>query len=513
MSEPKTSCCWIAVVLDSPPLVYRTMQGTMPVDADGKPLPIDDSFLDNIENMVAHREVNDDEVEHLLSERLLEGFLLLERACPSCTTPLVKQPLDHGATVQPCWTPTESQKAISIIQKMHSHESPRQAPAPIPGVPFCVYCKAHVVTHESEVQHLDSEHNTMKHQGKILVDLLPRPSPEEDMYEHMYETTTITSTSTQFQPAALRQQTNIDGNSCTAMSTRTARTNSSGLLALAASSLHPTPTTQTKTKTRVKSTVMPPTLNEEKSIVPGPDDNDHEAEEEIEVSIKPPTPMAMAVTPQLPSPAASPLPPVAVSEDQALPVAISDDQGPQQQEQKQQQNAIISSDAGGDAVTQAQKKVVEDHEDDALIEIEDEDDTEVNSETYEVTHISKDKDVVEGSPHVEHTIEKTPPEMTDSPPVENATPLTLTSEETDVASIYAAQIDMALSNLEAESPAAPVDKSRSSAEAKEMLAMANTNVQPEPTPAEQIPHSTSATADNNETVGEEDDDLPEYNLR
>jgi hypothetical protein len=33
--------------------------------------------LDDI-NMVADREINDDEVEHLFSERLLNGFLLLE---------------------------------------------------------------------------------------------------------------------------------------------------------------------------------------------------------------------------------------------------------------------------------------------------------------------------------------------------------------------------------------------------------------------------------------------------
>jgi hypothetical protein len=100
----------------------------------------------------------------------------------------LKQPL-NGAGGQP-WTPKESKKAISIIQKIQSQESsmscattPRQAPAPIPGVPFCVNCKAHVVTHESQIQHLDSGHKTMRHQGKILVDLLPPMSQEADLYE------------------------------------------------------------------------------------------------------------------------------------------------------------------------------------------------------------------------------------------------------------------------------------------------------------------------------------------
>jgi hypothetical protein len=167
--------------------------------ADSKPSPIDvdvdDSYLENIENMVADRDVDDDVVEHLLSERLLDGFLLLERACPACTTPLVKEPLDlkNHNKGQQTLSPTSSKKAMSIIHQIHTQEStiscattPR-APSPIPGLPFCVNCKAHVVTQESEIQYLDTEHSTMKnlsHQGKILLDLVRMsPSPHPDMYE------------------------------------------------------------------------------------------------------------------------------------------------------------------------------------------------------------------------------------------------------------------------------------------------------------------------------------------
>jgi hypothetical protein len=437
------------------------MEGTMSV-AD----------LDDIENMVADREINDDEVEHLLSERLLDGFLLMERSCPSCTTPLVKQPL-NDAGIQP-WTPKESKKAISIIQKIQSQESPmscsmtpRQAPAPIPGVPFCVNCKAHVVTHESEIHHLDSEHKTMRHQGKILVDLLPPMSPEVDLCDNMYETTTITSTSTQFQPAALREQNN---KSCSPMSTRTARTTSSGLLALAASSMIPTPT-HANTKAHVKSTVMPPPkLNETKSVVPAPNDDD-EKEDEIEVSItSAPTPVPM--TPQVLSPANSTF----------LPVAISEDEAPQEQEQ--QQHVISSGGDGGDVVAQEEKKAVDDHEDDSLIEIDDDDETVENDEAYEVIHLSDDTDVVEGGPR-------------------------LTSKN------HASAGKVNNSSAEA--------KNLSSE--KEIPTTANPNVQP-PTPklviemtvAEQIPHASpeecaSATTNNNGTAGERDNDLPEYSVR
>jgi hypothetical protein len=297
------------------------------------------------------------------------------------------------------------------------------------------------VTHESEIQQLDSDHNTMKHQGKILVDLVPQPTIEEDLqYEDTYETTTMSSTSTQFQPAALRQQNN---NSCSPMSARTSRS----LLVMAGSSNLPTPT-HANTNTHVKSAVVPPTLNEEKSVVPAPDGD--EREEEIEVSITPePTPMSS--TPQL-------------SFSDFLPVGLS-----------------------------ASQDQDEHHENDSLIEIDDDDET---VETFEVIHLSDDTDIVEGGPRLEYTIDRKTAEMTarsskDSPPAQSTTHPSLTGEETNVASVHAAQIDMTLSNLEVENEAATV--------------------------AEEIPHglseSSSATLNCNETAGEQDNDLPEYSVR
>ena len=42
--------------------------------------------------------LNDDdaEIERLLSEKLLEGYTLMERICPSCATPLVKNKNNHA---------------------------------------------------------------------------------------------------------------------------------------------------------------------------------------------------------------------------------------------------------------------------------------------------------------------------------------------------------------------------------------------------------------------------------
>jgi hypothetical protein len=529
----------------------------MTVADDSKPSPIDvdvdvdDSYLDNIENMVAVRDVNDDVVEHLLSERLLDGFLLLERSCPACSTPLVKEPLDlkdNNGGQNPL-SPNSSKKAISIIHQIHTQESaiscsdtPR-APSPIAGVPFCVNCKAHVVTQESEIQYLDTEHNTMKnlsHQGKILLDLLRlSPSPHPDMYE----TTTMTSTSTHFQAEALRQrQRNNIGNSTT-VSIRSAPTNSSGMLARAGSSTVPAPitTTSDNANTNAKSTVAPSTLDEGESVVPVPDDDrddEEEAEEQIEVSITP-----MSVTQDLPSPAASTL----------LCVAISEDQAPPQQDQEQLLDAIISSRSVGGV--QEEKKEADDHEDDSVIEISYD---EENSETYEVIHISDDTDVVEEGRRIEYTIERKTTETSESstkhsPTAQIKTHLSPTSEGTDVASAHAGQIDQTLSNLE--SHAAQIDQTLSNLEAgnqaasasknhasvdkantpvagakslateKETPVTANTDVHPpklviEQTEAKQIPHASTemtsaATANNeiNETAGDGDDVLPEYSVR
>lgn len=103
------------------------------------------------------------EIEKLLSEKLLQGYLLLEKACPSCATPLVKQQINstvdkddevsHNTSVEPLLVPSESFD---------------QPFCPVAGVPFCVSCQSHVVTEESEVRLLEKS-DTLKAKGSILV--------------------------------------------------------------------------------------------------------------------------------------------------------------------------------------------------------------------------------------------------------------------------------------------------------------------------------------------------------
>lgn len=85
-------------------------------------------------------------VEELLSDKLLQGFLLTERSCPRCETPLVKQ-----------------EQALRTQEVLEVH-------SPVPGVPFCVKCCAHVMTDESELLRIQRCFQGQSMQGKILID-------------------------------------------------------------------------------------------------------------------------------------------------------------------------------------------------------------------------------------------------------------------------------------------------------------------------------------------------------
>eukprot|EP00522_Entomoneis_paludosa_P012336 CAMPEP_0172453996 /NCGR_PEP_ID=MMETSP1065-20121228/11110_1 /TAXON_ID=265537 /ORGANISM="Amphiprora paludosa, Strain CCMP125" /LENGTH=1418 /DNA_ID=CAMNT_0013206253 /DNA_START=72 /DNA_END=4328 /DNA_ORIENTATION=- len=97
--------------------------------------------------------VDEDRIEELLSEKLMQGFLLLERACPRCVTPLVKQ-----------------EQAIRDIKKRQDINSP------IPGVPFCVSCRAHIMTDERDIVRLQKHYHGQALQGRILVDFEKNPT-------------------------------------------------------------------------------------------------------------------------------------------------------------------------------------------------------------------------------------------------------------------------------------------------------------------------------------------------
>jgi Sjogren's syndrome/scleroderma autoantigen 1 (Autoantigen p27) len=100
------------------------------------------------------------EIERLLSQKLLEGYVLMERSCPACATPLVKNHVgqdedDAGRELSPFVVPSQS------------FDQPFR---PVNGVPFCVSCQAHVVTDESEISILE-QCDSLKTKGQILISL------------------------------------------------------------------------------------------------------------------------------------------------------------------------------------------------------------------------------------------------------------------------------------------------------------------------------------------------------
>mmetsp|Transcript_52635 Transcript_52635/g.127579 ORF Transcript_52635/g.127579 Transcript_52635/m.127579 type:complete len:991 (+) Transcript_52635:182-3154(+) len=120
--------------------------------------------------------IDDDRKEKLLTEKLLNGFVLLEDFCPACSTPLVKN-------AESTTTKDESQKrkmgeAEHFLVPNTSFEQPFR---PVPGVPVCVVCNSHVITREDDIDLLE-RCDSLKDKGSILVS--PRRSEEEKKEEH-----------------------------------------------------------------------------------------------------------------------------------------------------------------------------------------------------------------------------------------------------------------------------------------------------------------------------------------
>jgi hypothetical protein len=106
----------------------------------------------------------EDQIEQLLSDKLMQGYTLLEKSCPSCATPLVKK----EAAVEDKSDPTANKAVeIPVLVSSQSFDQPFR---PVPGVPFCVACQSHVVTEESEISILE-RCDSLKHKGSILVAL------------------------------------------------------------------------------------------------------------------------------------------------------------------------------------------------------------------------------------------------------------------------------------------------------------------------------------------------------
>jgi hypothetical protein len=126
-------------------------------------------------------QIGDKEVEELLSEKLLEGYAILDTACPDCVTPLVKRkssalsPKRYVQTLSPRksdspyisipYVPVQLQPSSP---NAGSFDAAQSTFTPVPNVPICVSCQAHVVTCQAELSILEST-NSMKDIGKIII--------------------------------------------------------------------------------------------------------------------------------------------------------------------------------------------------------------------------------------------------------------------------------------------------------------------------------------------------------
>ena len=113
-------------------------------------------------------------VGKLLNDRLQQGlFLLHEHKCPSCETQLVM--IERNSDDATCDTITVA-SSTSILDEtdIDEHKNSNQ---PVPGVPFCVVCEAHVINDPAQVQYLmgasavakKSASGGLAHKGAILV--------------------------------------------------------------------------------------------------------------------------------------------------------------------------------------------------------------------------------------------------------------------------------------------------------------------------------------------------------
>jgi len=116
---------------------------------------------------IQEEEINEAKLEHLLSEKLMEGYVLLETSCPVCSTPLVK---NHHMVPKNLSTSGEFDIGTFAKNVLLPNKSFEQPFRPVEGVPICVSCKSHVITQETEVCILE-QCDSLKDKGSIYVAL------------------------------------------------------------------------------------------------------------------------------------------------------------------------------------------------------------------------------------------------------------------------------------------------------------------------------------------------------
>ena len=115
---------------------------------------------------LAHLTKGDQNLEQLLSEKLMKGYTLCNGGCPICLTPLIKNELVKKTNR--LTTPlSDPDNKFPILVASESFEQPF---TPVAGVPFCVLCQAHVVTSEADVDALEQS-ESFKDKGSILIAL------------------------------------------------------------------------------------------------------------------------------------------------------------------------------------------------------------------------------------------------------------------------------------------------------------------------------------------------------
>ena len=112
--------------------------------------------------------INEARLEQLLSEKLMQGYVLLESSCPVCATPLVK---NHHMVPKSLSVRSESFEGgtfkHNVLLPQDSFDQPFR---PVEGVPICVSCKSHVITQETEISILE-QCDSLRDKGSIYVAL------------------------------------------------------------------------------------------------------------------------------------------------------------------------------------------------------------------------------------------------------------------------------------------------------------------------------------------------------
>jgi hypothetical protein len=103
---------------------------------------------------------DEDEVEELLSNKLMNGFMLIDKPCPKCMIPLVKKPCTQGdVNISTSSISSKSSSGAGEFEtRIVTNLSLEQIPKPVKGIPYCVICENYVLTCPAESKWLERLH-------------------------------------------------------------------------------------------------------------------------------------------------------------------------------------------------------------------------------------------------------------------------------------------------------------------------------------------------------------------